>query len=227
MLDSLHFKAHKMLDCSTSLVEFFSTAVLRLIGHNIDDKVFDSEWTLFQRVGITLKICKMELAWQVLPLLMKPAGRIDFAFDTGLVVCLKDYIEDGELQVSFDESLSLQLAAEGLHALLFLAIQTQKESSIEDLLNFLIMFLIRLLLKASFLKQHKTDLEQYPLAPTSTAKSSSSTQQPLDSMIVFKNKYLLILVPCQDSIFSSQGHVSPMRITFLKVFEKIAMSGLS
>ena len=28
---------------------------------------------------------------------MKPTGRIDFAFDTGLVVCLRDDIEDGEL----------------------------------------------------------------------------------------------------------------------------------
>ena len=46
-------------------------------------------------------------------------------------------------------------------------------------------------------------------------------------MIVFKGKYLLILVLCQDSIFSSQGHVSSMRTTFLKLFEKIVMSGLS
>ena len=86
-------------------------------------------------------------------------------------------------------------------------------------------FLISLLLEPSFLKQHKADLEQYPLAPTSTAKSS--THQPLDSMIVFKAEYLLILVPCQDFIFSSQGHVISMRITFLKLFEKIVMLGLS
>ena len=61
------------------------------------DKVLDPEGTLFQRVGITLKICKMELAEQVLPLFMKPAGRSDFAFDPGLVVCLQDDIEDCEL----------------------------------------------------------------------------------------------------------------------------------
>ena len=61
-LDSLRFKAHKKLDGSTGLVEFFFTAMLRLIARNIGDKVFDSEGTLFQRVGITLKICKMELA---------------------------------------------------------------------------------------------------------------------------------------------------------------------
>ena len=108
---------------------------------------------------------------------------------------------------------------------MFLASQIQKEHSIEDLLNFLIVFLISLLLKPSLLKQHKTDLEQYPVAPTSTVKSS--THQPLDSIIVFKGKYLLILVPCHDSIFSSQGHVSSMRITFLKLFEKIVMSVLS
>ena len=103
---------------------------------------------------------------------MKPTGRIDFAFDTGLVVCLRDDIEDGELQVSFEESLSLQLAAGGVHSLLFLASQTQKEHSI-DLLNFLIVFLISLLLKPNFLKQHKTDLEQYPLTPSSFAESST------------------------------------------------------
>ena len=149
---------------------------------------------------------------------MKPTGRTDFVFDTDLLVCLGGDREDGELQVSFEGSLSLQLAA-GFQCLLFLA------SQIQDLLNFLIVFLIQVLLKPSFLKQHKTDLEQYPLAPTSTTKSS--TNQPLDSMTVFKAKYLLILVLCQDCIFSSQGHVSSIRITFLKLLEKIVMSGLS
>ena len=99
----------------------------------------------------------MKLAQQVLPLLMKPTGRIDFAFDTGLVVCLKDDIEDGELQVSFEESLRLQLTAEGVHFLLFLASQIQKENSIEDSIKVLIVFLVSLILKPSFLKQYKTD----------------------------------------------------------------------
>ena len=89
---------------------------------------------------------------------MKPTGGIDFAPDTSLVVCLRDDIEDGELQVFFEESLSLELAAGGVHSLLFVASQIQKEYSIEDLLNFLIVFLISLLLKPNFLKQHKTDL---------------------------------------------------------------------
>ena len=51
------------------------------------------------------------------------ARRIDFALETGLVVCLRDNIDD-ELQVSFEEPLSLQL----------------------------ILFLIRVLLDVSFLK---------------------------------------------------------------------------
>ena len=84
---------------------------------------------------------------------MKPTGRIDFAHDTGLVVCLRADIEDGELQVSFEESLSLQSAAVRVNFLLFLASQIQKEHSTEDLLNFLIVFLITLLLKLNFLKQ--------------------------------------------------------------------------
>ena len=105
----------------------------------------------------------------------------------------------------------LQLAVERVKSLLFLASQIQNERSIEGLLNFLIVFLVRVLLKPSFLKQHKTGIEQYPLAPTSTAKRSA--HKPLDSMIAFKAKYLLILVLCQDYTFSSQGDVSSMRIT--------------
>ena len=66
---------------------------------------------------------------------MKPTGQIDFVSDTDLLVCLGDDRGDGELQVSFEESLSLQLAA-GFQCLLLLASQIQKEHSIEDLLNF-------------------------------------------------------------------------------------------
>ena len=62
MMESLRFKAHKKLDGSTGLVEFFFTVMLRLIAHNIGDKVFDSEATLFQRLVTTLKTCKMEFA---------------------------------------------------------------------------------------------------------------------------------------------------------------------
>ena len=61
-LDSSRFKAHKKLDGSTGLFEFFIMAMLRLMARNIVDKVFDSEGTLFQRMGITLKFSKMELA---------------------------------------------------------------------------------------------------------------------------------------------------------------------
>ena len=93
----------------------------------------------------------------------------------------------------------------------------------EDLLNFLM--LMRLLLKVSFLKQHKTDLEQYRLALTSTAKSS--TDHPLDSIVGFKAKHLLILVLCHDSMFFSQGHVNSMSIIFLKALQNIVISGLS
>ena len=155
------------------------------------------------------------------PLFMKPTGRVNFAFDNGLMVYWRDGREDDELQVFFEGPLRLQLAVEEVQPLLFLASLIQSEHFIEDLLSFLIVFLIRVLLRPSFLKQHKTDLEQYPLVPNSTAKCS--THKPLDSVIVFKAKYLLILVLSQDSIFSSQGHVSSIRVTFLKFFEKIVM----
>ena len=68
------------------------------------------------------------------------------------MVCLRDDREDSELQVSFEGSLSLQLGAEGVQSLLLLASQIQKEHSVEDLLNFLIEFLIIVLLKSSFTK---------------------------------------------------------------------------
>ena len=127
---------------------------------------------------------------------MKPTGQIELAFGTGLMFCLEYGLGDGE---TFRESLTLRLVVE-VHSLLFLASQIQKEHSMDDLLKFLMLFLIRVLLKPSFLRQHKTDLEQYPLAPTSTAKSS--TDHPLDSIVAFKAKYLLILVLCHDSVFS-------------------------
>ena len=149
------------------------------------------------------------------------------------MVCLRNDIEDHELEVSIQEPFILQMAAEGILqmaagvcSLLFLASQILKEHSIEKWRNFTIVFLMRLLFKPSFLKQHQNNLDQYPLSPTSTAKTS--THQSLDSMIFLTVKYLLISVLlCQDSIFSLQGHGSSMRITFLKLFEKIVMSGLS
>ena len=155
---------------------------------------------------------------------MKPTGQIELAFGTGLMVRLGYGLGDGELQDLFRESLTLRLVVE-VHSLLFLASQIQKEHSMDDLLKFLMLFLIRVLLKPSFLRQHKTDLEQYPLAPTSTAKSS--TDHPLDSIVAFKAKYLLILVLCHDSMFSSLEHVNSMSTNFPKTLEKFIISGLT
>ena len=41
-LDRLPFKAHKKLDGSTGLLEFFLTVMLRLMARNIGDRVLDS-----------------------------------------------------------------------------------------------------------------------------------------------------------------------------------------
>ena len=79
--------------------------------------------------------------------------------------------------------------------------------------------------KPKLLKQHKTDLEQYPLAPTST--SNRSMLQRLFSITLFSGMYLLILVLRHASMFSSHGDVSSMRITLFSLLEKIVMSGLS
>ena len=85
---------------------------------------------------------------------MKPTGQIELAFETGLIFCFGYGIGDGELQDSFRESLTLRLVVE-VHYLLFLASQMQKEHSMDDLLKFVMLFLIRVLLKPSFLRQHK------------------------------------------------------------------------
>ena len=155
---------------------------------------------------------------------MKPTGQIELACETGLVFCFRYGLGDGELQDSFRESLTLRLVVE-VCSLLFLANQIQKEHSMgENLLKLLMLFLIGVLLKPSFLRQHKTGLKQYPLALTSTAKSSRD--QPLDSIAVFKAKCLLILVLCHDPMFSSQEHFNSMSITFLKTLGKIAISGV-
>ena len=107
---------------------------------------------------------------------MKPTGRIELAFETGLIFCFGYGIEDGELQDSFRESLTLRLVVE-VHSLLFLASQIQKEHSMDDLLKFFMLLLIRVLLKPSFfMRQHKIDLEQYPLAlPLYPCSNSAET----------------------------------------------------
>ena len=97
----MHFKAHKKFDGSIDLLEFFLTAILRLTACNTRDKRFDSKGTLFQSKGKTLKICKIELAWQVLPLFMRPTGQIKLAYETGLMFCFRYGLGDGELEVSF------------------------------------------------------------------------------------------------------------------------------
>ena len=74
------------------------------------------------------------------------------------------------------------------HALLFLASQIQKEHYIEHLLICFIVVLMVQFLKPKPLKQHKTDVEQYPPAPISTA--NRSTLQPLFSITLFSGMYL-------------------------------------
>ena len=80
-------------------------------------------------------------------------------------------------------------------------------------------------LKPKLLKQHKTDLEQYPLTPTSTA--NKLTLKLLFSITPFSGMYLLTLALHRASKFSSHGHVSSMRITLFSWLEKIVMSGFS
>ena len=72
---------------------------------------------------------------------MKPTGQIELAFGTGLMFCSGYGLGNGELEDSFRESLTLRLVVE-VHSL-FLASQKQKEHSMDDLLKFLMLSLIR------------------------------------------------------------------------------------
>ena len=90
--------------------------------------MFDSERALFQRLDTTFKTCKMEYAEHMFRLYMTTTRRVNFAFDTGLMVCLRDDREDGELQVSFEGSLKLQLAVEGVQSLIVSGQQDTKQA---------------------------------------------------------------------------------------------------
>ena len=61
---------------------------------------------------------------------MKPTEKIELAFKTCLIFGFRYGLEGGKLQVSFRESLTLSLVV-GVHSLLFLTSQIQKEPSIE------------------------------------------------------------------------------------------------
>ena len=73
------------------------------------------------------------------------------------------------------------------------------------------------MLKPRFCKQHKKNLEQYPLAPFLMAYISTS--QPLEFIADINGKHLLILCSYHFSIFSSQEQVNSISITFLAELE--------
>ena len=97
----------------------------------------------------------------------------------------------------------------------------------EELLTFLmvLLILIKIFLKPSSLKQHKIELEQYPVVPISTARRSMD--HPSDNISAFKANYLLILVLHHDSIFPLQEYVNSMTMNFLKLLETIVILGLA
>ena len=118
---------------------------------------------------------------------------VSIAFkETGLAIFFRDDVGNSEIQGFFGRLLGLQLLIQ-VHSSLFLVSQIQKEYFIQDVLDFVTVFLIKVLLKPDFLKQTTTDLEQYPLAPTFIAKRF--TNQSLYSLIDFRAGYNLSIVP--------------------------------
>ena len=102
-------------------------------------------------------------------------------------------------------------------ATLSLVSQIQKEDSIGTLLAVFQGFSAKMFLKPRFSKKHDRDLEQNPPAPTSMVYRSTS--EPLDFIADFNGKYSLVLWSCHFSIFSSQGQVNSISITFLAELE--------
>ena len=149
-------------------------------------------------------------------LFIKPTRRAELIFKEFVfeVVDSGFWWTGGSSGVFKERSISLED-----HALLFLANQTQKKHSLEQLLSCFIVVLMVRFLKPKLLKQHKTDLEQYPLAPTFTA--NRSTLQLLFSITLFSGMYLLTLALCQASMFSPNWKVSSMRITLFSLSKKI------
>ena len=116
-------------------------------------------------------------------LFIKPSGRGEFVFKELVLEGADDRFRSTSRSSGVFKERSISLVD---HASLFLASQIQKEHSIEHLLICFIVVLMVRFLKPKLLKQHKTDLEQYPLAPTSTA--NRSTLQPLFSITLFNGK---------------------------------------
>ena len=116
-------------------------------------------------------------------LFIKPTGRGEFVFQELALEGADDRFWETSRSSGVFKERSISLVDD---ASLFLASHIQKEHSIEHLRICFIVASTMRFLKPKLLKQHKTDLEQYPLAPTSTA--NRSTLQPLFSITLFNGK---------------------------------------
>ena len=116
-------------------------------------------------------------------LFIKPTGRGEFVFKEVALEGADDRFWSTSRSSGVFKESSISLVD---HALLFRASHIEKEHSIEHLLICFIVASTVRFLKPKLLKQHKTDLEQYPLAPISTA--NHSTLQPLFSITLFNGK---------------------------------------
>ena len=77
---------------------------------------------------------------------------VSIAFkETGFAIFFRDGVGNSEIQGFFGRLLGLQLLIQ-VHSSLFLVSQIQKEYFIQDVLDFVTVFLIKVLLKPDFLK---------------------------------------------------------------------------
>ena len=189
-------------------------AIFIAIDFSNGDNCADPAEEVLKSKGITLSACRMVLAYDVFPLLMKPSGDFEGVgefgkllfilaldigglCDSGVVILVRGVFNPLDFQNTFR--------------------QTYKKDFIDSLLTVFKVFFAKMLFKPRFRKQHNKDLEQNPLAHT--LMTYRSTSQPLDFITDFNGKCLLILWSCNFSIFSFQGQVNSISITFLAEFE--------
>ena len=103
------------------------------------------------------------------PLFKKPTGRGEF----DLMQFVSEMVEGGFRWTSGSSGVfkGRSVSFED-QALLFLTSQMQKEYSLEHLLACFAVLLMVQFMRPQLIKQHKTDLEQHTIAPTSTANRS-------------------------------------------------------
>ena len=163
--ETLQTRAHKKLDGSTGFLDLDFMFMFIAIDYNSGDKDDDSDST-HSRVMVRHSL---PAGW---PLHNKCSLNSIKLTGRGELVLMGFVLEvlEGEFRWTKGSSGIFKARSISLEdqAFSFLPNQIQNEHSIEYLLSSFIVLMMVRFLRPKLLKEHKTDLEQYPPAPTST-----------------------------------------------------------